>query len=264
MYTYLPPTSNNLDQFFTPQEINRHPTFMRCDTMIRDTFNTPLLERQKPFDVDINNCGKTETIYPNGASSGYNSLKNVDVDSELKRINHRADKCYYNNYKLDPLGRDAEVSNSPLTCHKNIFKINQTQMYKKSEENRYIDRNDTPKPCIEFQKFNLCKNTPIRSQHLELYDFNADTKYCAQYPCQRLFHNVTKRNMYPSPYTPQDINKSTTTVDYSNVIHQNKESQTKIDNFFKTDPTCMDYAPAIDVNSTSGQCKSSIIEWEYQ
>lgn len=264
MYTYLPPKNNNLDQFFTAQNIERHPTFMRCD-LNRESFNKVIYDRRQPFEVNLNNCGKKELIYPDNNSHGKNSIKNIDVDSELKGVNRIQDKCYYNNYKLDPLGRDAETINSELTCHKNVFKINETQFHKKSEENRYIDRNVIPQPCNQFQKFNLCKNTPIRAQQLELYDFNpTDKQYCARYPCQRLFNNVTKRNMYPTPHQPHDLNRIESNVDYSGMISQDKESQNNVDSFFKMDAKCMDYAPTVDIKLTSDDCKPSMLEWQYQ
>jgi hypothetical protein len=41
--------------------------------------------------------------------------RNIDLDSELKRINHITDKCYYDNYKYHP--EEAEAGNG-LYCHK--------------------------------------------------------------------------------------------------------------------------------------------------
>lgn len=257
MYNYLPAKTNNLDQFFQPQNIKRHPTFMRCN-IPRDQYNKPILDRQKPFDVKVNDCDYIDTIYPNNSTNGgIASMKNIDIESELRRINHKADKCYYNNYKLDPLGKEVQSSNSPLKCHKNIFEINQSMFYKKAE----VDR--TPRPCIKFEKFNLCKNTPVRSQHLELYDFGVKG-FCTEHPCQRLFNNVTKRNMYPSQYVPHDLNKTTTNVDYTNMLSQEEKNNAKVDKFFEEDIMCMDYSIAPETNTVSNDCKPSVIEWQYQ
>lgn len=41
--------------------------------------------------------------------------RNIDLDSELKRINHIDDKCYYDNYKFHP--EEAYIGNG-LYCHK--------------------------------------------------------------------------------------------------------------------------------------------------
>ena len=41
--------------------------------------------------------------------------RNIDLDSELKRINHITDKCYYDNYKYHP--EEAPAGNG-LYCHK--------------------------------------------------------------------------------------------------------------------------------------------------
>jgi hypothetical protein len=264
MYTYLPPKDNSLDQFFTPQDIKRHPTFMRCD-LKHETYNQPCFDRHQPFEVDLNNCGVKELIRPDGVTSGRESIKNIDIDSELKGSNRKQDKCYYNNYKIDPLGRDAQTMNSPLVCHKNVFKINETQFHKKSEENRYIHRDVIPQPCTNMQKFNLCKNTPVRAQQLELYDFNpTDKKYCAEYPCQRLFNNVTKRSLYPTPHQPQDLNRIISNTSFSNALPQNDESHGKIDTYFKIDPTAENYAPVGDIKLTPDNCEPSALEWNYQ
>jgi hypothetical protein len=263
MYNYYPDKTNELDQFFKPMDIKRHPTFMRCK-MTRENFNKPINEYTDPFDVKIN--GKddcVETIHPGGPTrfrqKGFS--KNVDIDSELKRINHYADKCYYNNYKLDPMGSDAKLMKSPLQCHDNIFKINETQSYKKSEQGSLLDRNNLPKPCIKMDKFNLCKNTPMTGRQLELYDFG-QPNYCAQYPCQKLFNNTTKRKMYLSSHTPQDLNKITSNVDYTNLIKQNGNHQ-NIDKFFSEDLMCMPYSMTNERGTHPDECKSTPVKLRY-
>jgi hypothetical protein len=261
MYSCIPTQTNELDQFFPKESINTLPTFMRCN-MIRENFNAPILSRVNPFDVNINDkeaC--TEKIHPSGPAGNRQTGfgKNIDIDSELKRINHYADKCYYNNYKLDPLGRDAKMMNSPLLCHDKVFKINQTQSYKKSEQGSILDRNIEPRPCTTFQKFTSCKNTPMTARQLELYDFS-QPDYCAQYPCQKLFNNVTKRSMFPNSYTPQDINKRTSTVDYTKLLSNDHK---EIDQFYQEDLMCMPYSMTTEHNSHPNDCKSSPIKLRY-
>lgn len=44
--------------------------------------------------------------------------RNIDLDSELKRINHITDKCYYDNYKYHP--EEADAGNG-LYCHRDTL-----------------------------------------------------------------------------------------------------------------------------------------------
>jgi hypothetical protein len=54
---------------------------------------------------NLNNATNLQTGY----------ARNIDLDSELKRINHITDKCYYDNYKYHP--EEAPAGNG-LYCHK--------------------------------------------------------------------------------------------------------------------------------------------------
>lgn len=63
----------------------------------------------EPFAVrNLNSAGSLQAGY----------AKNIDLDSELKRINHIADKCYYDNFKAHPL--EAPVGNG-LYCNKSTL-----------------------------------------------------------------------------------------------------------------------------------------------
>lgn len=255
MYSYLPPKTNELNQFFEMQDIKRHPTFMRCN-MTRDNYQSVFNDYIKPFDVNFNDNDKCpETINPNAPSGKQSNglIKYIDIDSELKGNNRVQDKCYYNKYIIDPLGRDTEVLNSPLKCHKNIFRINETQSHKRAESGSLLDKNMIPNPCIKMQQFTLCKNTPITSKQIKTYDFS-QRDYCAQYPCQKVFNNMTKRSMYPSSYTPQDLNKIHSNVDYSDLQKRNND-HTNIDKFYDTDLTCMPYSITTEYGTKPSDCK---------
>jgi len=260
MYSCLPTQTNELDQFFPKESVNKLPTFMRCD-MIRDKFNDPIHNRITPFDVNVNNkTSCVEKIHPSGPSGNRQTgfAHNIDIDSELKRINHYADKCYYNNYKLDPLGRDAKMMESPLLCHDNVFKINETQSYKRSEQGTLLDRNSYPTKCITFEKFAICKNTPMAVRQLEVYDFNKKG-YCSQSPCQKLWNNVTKRSMFPNSYNNVDLNRRTTEIDYTNFENNYKD----VDNFFDESLSCMPYTITTERDSDPNDCKSSPVTLKY-
>lgn len=53
-----------------------------------------------------------------GLQSGYS--RNIDLDSELRRINHLGDKCFYDNYKFHPM--EAPVGNGLYCNRKELVK----------------------------------------------------------------------------------------------------------------------------------------------
>lgn len=55
--------------------------------------------------------------------AGY--ARNIDLDSELRRINHLADKCYYDTYKLHP--NEAPNGNG-LNCHRETLVKDYTEV----------------------------------------------------------------------------------------------------------------------------------------
>lgn len=64
---------------------------------------------KEPFNIrNLNDSGLLQAGY----------ARNIDLDSELKRINHLTDKCYYDNYKYHPL--EAEKGNG-LYCHRKVL-----------------------------------------------------------------------------------------------------------------------------------------------
>jgi hypothetical protein len=56
--------------------------------------------------------------------------RNIDLESELKRINHITDKCYYDNYKYHP--EEAQAGNG-LYCHSSTL-VNNYEAVGKPEE----------------------------------------------------------------------------------------------------------------------------------
>ena len=63
----------------------------------------------EPFAVrNLNSAGSLQAGY----------AKNIDLDSELRRINHLTDKCFYDNFKAHPF--EAPAGNG-LYCNKNVL-----------------------------------------------------------------------------------------------------------------------------------------------
>lgn len=124
-----------------------------CDTMMRRQFDTQSIERsinQYPgciiaddkllrqnrdgfeWNMDhsllvVNNdpaaCGtevfnvRNQMDSAGALQAGY--ARNIDLDSELKRINHVDDKCFYDNYKRHPAAPEsAAAAPNGLYCHR--------------------------------------------------------------------------------------------------------------------------------------------------
>jgi hypothetical protein len=62
-------------------------------------------------DFNIRNLNNATNL-----QKGY--ANNIDLDSELKRINHLRDKCYYDNYKYHP---EEAPNGNGLYCHRNVL-----------------------------------------------------------------------------------------------------------------------------------------------
>jgi len=61
--------------------------------------------------------------------------KNIDLDSELKRINHINDKCYYDNYKFHP---EEALKGNGLYCHKKTLVNDYTPVGKPTQCANYL------------------------------------------------------------------------------------------------------------------------------
>lgn len=214
-----------------------------------------------------------------GLQAGY--ARNIDLESELHRINHITDKCFYDNYKLHP--DDTQVPNG-LACNRDCIVNDYSVMGQPacsipSTPKSVITPADNQKPIqdakysssnqVSYGQFNMQKvltgtevtelgrdysrcnslgmQLPIgqctrggipqtfplcdsgygidnRAQQIinwraqqnngtvpDYYRFNGDVnnqqaKYTANFPCQRLFNNNTKRSSLPNLFNTFDPN----------------------------------------------------------
>ena len=127
---------------------------------------------------------------------------NIDVDSELKRINHYDDKCFYDNYKVNPKKFNG--------CFKEIFeKQDQGLNYMKGMVNYNLNINlDPQNNCVDPIKFPQCpqeNNNPVPKNHSRGLNNNTNQnveyqfsnhKFIGGFECQKLFNNFTKRTTY--------------------------------------------------------------------
>jgi hypothetical protein len=126
--------SNMLDIFFTQESPNKLPVFMQCN-IDRESHNNPLYNRRKPiiFSTDGKQDKCTNDVFGNRF---YGFSKNIDVDSELKRINRIYDRCNNNNFKLNP-----NDERSPLFCNRDMLLVGDIKNDIKKE------KNDSPMIC---------------------------------------------------------------------------------------------------------------------
>lgn len=134
----------------------------------------------------------TETPHPINLM---NNNKNIDVESELKRINHIRDKCYNDNYKINH-------DNDSFQNFKKIYENQKTLLtdIKTKTNTRF---NKIPEKCNgPFEKFELCNQNDVcypkglyTEENMPVNYRFSNQKYCDGFECQKLFHNTTRRSM---------------------------------------------------------------------
>lgn len=137
---------------------------------------------------DLNGCEEVfnvRNLSSAGADLQMGYSRNIDVDSELKRINHYRDACYYDNYKMHP--NKMTPQQSRLACHSSV-------LVKDYNKYKYVE----PSKCLnntQVGSFDVCSsvsnNIDERSTPVS-YSFN-NGSYCNEWECQKLFHNNTRR-----------------------------------------------------------------------
>ena len=104
-----------LDSYFNQLSPNNMPALIICGDKLKqqneDIQNYNLLNNEESGCIlPINVRNQTNST---GLQKGYS--KNIDVESELKRINFYNDKCFKDNYKVNP---------NNFECHTNFIKNN--------------------------------------------------------------------------------------------------------------------------------------------
>lgn len=198
-----------LDKTNVNAPITKMGTYTRYNyNMCNDTLNHLLYaeNRNNSISTEILNNNNNSNNNNSGINFGNNPMyknyvKNIDIESDLKRFNHTRDKCFNDNYKKTH-------NNTPFTQHKNIFnkQENLLQDIKEKTHNNKTKLSDKNN-CIKEEdrgSFPKCKNPPLPVNHLRgmgtlvnepvYYEFS-NQEYCKDFPCQKLFNNVTKRSM---------------------------------------------------------------------
>lgn len=113
-------TNYDFKDVYNNNTVNPYPSLIICNDK-RKKQNQEIYEKfmdhatlvvnndpECKVDFNIRNLNNSTNL-----QNGY--AKNIDLDSELKRINHIDDKCYYDNYKYHPF---ESLRGSGLHCHK--------------------------------------------------------------------------------------------------------------------------------------------------
>jgi len=120
---YSTDTNLEMNKVFTNDTIYNYPKLIISNDKLKQQNNdiyqnymdhTTLVVNNDPsckVDFNVRNLNNAANL-----QEGYS--RNIDLDSELKRINHLTDKCYYDNYKYHP--EEAQPGNG-LHCHKNTL-----------------------------------------------------------------------------------------------------------------------------------------------
>jgi hypothetical protein len=94
---------NELDAIFNQKSPYNFPQLIICEDVKRKNDNNDIY--QKYSDIIYDECGNRFNMRNLKDSAGLLQAgysRNIDLDSQLKNINFYADRCYYNNWKMNP------------------------------------------------------------------------------------------------------------------------------------------------------------------
>jgi hypothetical protein len=117
----------------------------------------------------------------------YGYARNIDVESELKRINFLDDKCFDNRFKIDPT-----KPTTPLYYHRDMI----VKDYIKAQDGTYRGYQTKPLQCLDLnEKINNHVVKPYPEFNENMFHvgpgFNNIKEEC--YPKEQAFNNFTKR-----------------------------------------------------------------------
>ena len=174
--------------FYDQEPVIRHKPLLLCKDKL-DQQNKDALEYKTNFETASLGGIPDDTHFvhlKNNNSAGIllfeGYSRNIDVDSALKGINYHNDKCFYDNYKIDPT--KVTSKESPLALYKQDLVPD--YYYNKKD---YIKCHQPEQPLTYKQqvRFEDCGKQ-------NYFNFPMNNK-CTDIPCQKLFNNITHRKM---------------------------------------------------------------------
>jgi hypothetical protein len=206
---------SSLPEYYPKNSVINHPPLFICNDKLtlqnKDIYQYYMDTR--PIVVNgISGCEEPYNLrsqYSAELQRGY--ARNIDIDSELKRINYYADKCFYDRYKVDPrnpppaLFATGEEPNR-MRCVANTI----VHDYAEFRHERLSPRK-LPHTPATLTTFNTCQHPSSSSVNRpQLYSLPSDKdNSCVNWECQQVFHNFTKRKILSPFNNVQDLNPST-------------------------------------------------------
>lgn len=227
----------DLNKFFNQESPYKFPHMVICPDEKRNQHNHDV-SRYNLDARELNDCGdpfNVRNLNDSGLlQAGYS--RKIDLDSELKRINHYDDKCYYDNFKNDP--RDAEKCSglfenkdilvkdySPVGKNYSLYESKLPCMELDATNPNHPDKFNwdshkyTVDKCVKFSEFNkppsanpprapnqyIAQRAEIEKNNLPRYYQFHENSMCENYPCQKLFYNLTKRSTIPNFHNMMNI-----------------------------------------------------------
>lgn len=221
-----------INSFYNQESPYPYPKLMICPDLKLEQQNQDIIHNyldNHPVD-ECGNFFNVRNLNDSGLlQAGY--AKNIDLDSELKRINHYDDKCFYDNYKKNP--NESEKCNG-LKENADLLVKDYSIMGKfESDGSTFNCKNGNPNDRDRFNwskhlvnnincnkpvnTFDRCYDvvpmeSPVTYSLLDrqtnppdYYSFNQDSD-CNNYPCQKAFYNFTRRSTLPNFHNVNDIN----------------------------------------------------------
>jgi len=221
------PTNLNTMYPSINDSINKAPTLIICNDKLTQQNNNvykyymderPVVMNgitgcEMPFNIRNQHSAELQPFY----------ARNIDVESELIRINYVADKCYYNNYKINPSNVSIKSNTNGLACHAPIIVKDYSNFTKervlprleaqKQQNNNNFKLNQF-KPCLYPSSNQQSQQTSIIPQRYTYpdksiatpIDNSPNSTYCTGWACQTVFNNFTRRSMISPLNNIIDIN----------------------------------------------------------
>ena len=201
------------------QSINKAPALLICNDKLTQQNNSaykyymdvrPVVMNgiagcEMPFNMRNQHSAELQKFY----------AKNIDVESELIRINYIADKCYYNNYKVNPTSVPITSPSNGLACQSSVI----VKDYSSFTKERVLPRMEAQaqKCNIKLNQFNMCPYPSSKSSSAQRYTYpdpsiatpinpDPNNTYCTGWACQTAFNNFTRRSMISPLNNIIDIN----------------------------------------------------------
>jgi hypothetical protein len=168
--------------------------------------------------VNLDNTYKNLIIHDPNELNKYKAdykqyVSKIDVESDLKQINHIQDKCYNDNYILNRNEGEFKQHKKIYNKEEELMHYMKNKAQKSNKLNKLRKRNEKNTNCMTFNKDSdsdsdndndnnmINDNIPLEYnyEHISIlqnekvnYIFN-NQDYCRDFECQKQFNNMTRR-----------------------------------------------------------------------